>query len=100
MIVRSVEAGPVRRVRFVATGRVQGVSFRASTMEAASREGLVGWVRNCDDGSVAGEAQGEPAAIERFLTWCRKGPPHARVDELRVDICQTLLGEASFALHR
>ena len=35
-------------------GRVQGVYFRASTVQCAQELGLTGWVKNCDDGSVEG----------------------------------------------
>ena len=37
-------------VRAVISGRVQGVWFRAWTVEQASRLGLAGWVRNRFDG--------------------------------------------------
>jgi acylphosphatase len=74
-----------RRISFVVTGRVQGVSYRASTQEAAERAKLVGWVRNRRDGAVEGEAEGEDAAIARFVEWLRHGPTGARVDELRTD---------------
>lgn len=65
-------------------GRVQGVYYRASMAQQAARAGLVGWVRNCEDGSVESIAEGTRAAIESLLAWCREGPPGARVE--RVDI--------------
>ena len=39
-------------LRVVIEGRVQGVWFRAWTVEAASGRGLDGWVRNRRDGTV------------------------------------------------
>jgi acylphosphatase len=62
------------------TGRVQGVFFRASAKTEAERLGLHGFVRNEPGGSVYAEAEGEKDALERFVEWCRRGPPHARVD--------------------
>jgi acylphosphatase len=65
-------------------GRVQGVFFRASTEERARALGLTGWVRNSPGGSVEAVAEGEQAALEHFLTWCRQGPPAAEVDAVDI----------------
>ena len=70
------------RVHLVVSGRVQGVFFRQSTAETARRLGLHGWVRNLPDGRVEAEAEGERAALEALVEWCRRGPPTARVDGL------------------
>jgi acylphosphatase len=66
------------------TGRVQGVFYRASAQAEANRLGLAGFVRNHSDGSVYAEAEGEREALVRFVAWCRRGPPHARVDGVEV----------------
>lgn len=69
--------------RFVVTGRVQGVGFRASAQGKALFLGLRGWVRNRADGAVEGLVGGDdPAVVEAFRAWLRKGPPGARVEEL------------------
>jgi acylphosphatase len=73
-----------RRITAIVTGRVQGVSYRASTIDEAERLGLSGWVRNRGDGSVELEAQGTPEQIESLLAWCRVGPPAARVTGVQV----------------
>ncbi len=73
----------VRR-RCVAHGRVQGVFFRASTVEVARKLGLKGWVRNNPDGTVEAVLEGEEDKVERMLKWCREGPPLAHVTKLEV----------------
>ncbi|MGH7829618.1 MAG: acylphosphatase [Candidatus Binatia bacterium] len=65
-------------------GRVQGVFFRASTVEEATRLGLKGWVRNCPDGFVESVAEGEREKIDEFVAWCRHGPRGARVQNVRL----------------
>lgn len=75
----------IRSVRFRATGRVQGVSFRAFTARAAQRLRLDGWVRNEPDGSVIGEARGPEDAVDHLLNALREGPTAARVDDLEVE---------------
>ncbi len=74
----------MRRVHVIASGRVQGVFFRASTRDEAVRQGVTGWVRNTAQGTVEGEFQGSTDAVEAMLDFCRRGPGHATVSDLRV----------------
>lgn len=64
------------------TGKVQGVGFRFSSMEAAYRMGVVGFVKNLNAGQVYIEAEGTEAVLQRFLEWCRKGPLGSRVEKV------------------
>jgi acylphosphatase len=67
------------RVRLIISGRVQGVFFRASTLEEALGLGLSGWVRNLPDGGVEVLAEGEGSNIQKLIDWCHHGPPYAQV---------------------
>jgi acylphosphatase len=71
--------------RFVVSGRVQGVGFRWFTQDAASREGVTGWVRNLPDGRVEALVEGEAEAVTRVERALRSGPRGARVDDVAVD---------------
>ena len=64
------------------SGRVQGVGFRMSARDEAFRLGLTGWVRNRSSGDVELVAEGNPANIEAFESWCRCGPPYALVNNV------------------
>ena len=77
------------------TGQVQGVGFRWFAKMTASRLGLTGWVRNCPDGSVELEAQGDPAAVEDFVEAVSRGPGYAWVDQVRT-ASRPLADEHSF----
>ncbi len=69
--------------RFVVTGRVQGVGFRASAQGKALFLGLRGWVRNRDDGAVEGLVGGDNAAdVQAFHDFLLKGSPAAQVERL------------------
>lgn len=70
-------------------GRVHGVGFRYSTQAMGQRLGLVGWVRNQPDGSVAAWAQGDDDAVARFAAYLEQGPRAARVTS--VDVVSTEL---------
>jgi acylphosphatase len=65
--------------RFIVSGRVQGVGFRAFVEARAATLGLAGWVRNRSDGDVEIEAFGEEAALARFQAVCAEGPRYAAV---------------------
>jgi acylphosphatase len=82
--------------RFVVSGRVQRIGFRWFTIEAASCEGITGWVRNLPDGRVEVVAEGDAEAMERFERSVRRGPSGARVDEVETDIVAPTGRFASF----
>lgn len=68
--------------RFVVSGKVQGVFFRASTRKQALELGLRGYAKNLPDGRVEVLAAGSDAALDALAAWLRQGPPAARVDDL------------------
>lgn len=65
-------------------GQVQGVGYRQSLQQAASRLGLTGWVRNRRDGSVEAVIYGEEIAVTQLITWAKKGPAMAKVTQVLV----------------
>ena len=66
-------------VRLVIRGRVQGVGYRWWARGQARRLKLGGWVRNRLDGSVELLATGPPAALDRLVQACHRGPAAAEV---------------------
>ena len=66
------------------SGRVQGVGFRDWTQREASDLGLSGWVRNLASGEVEALVSGPPGKVDAMLAACRRGPPLARVDDVKV----------------
>lgn len=73
------------RVHILVRGKVQGVGYRAFAQLHATKLGLRGWVRNCPDGTVESEAEGDRAVIEVFLSQLRKGPLFSQVETVQVD---------------
>lgn len=88
----------MRRVHLTASGRVQGVFFRASTREEARRLGLTGWVSNTPSGQVEAEAQGSEEAVEQFVAFCRRGPGQSVVHDLLVEDCEAVPAEDGFTV--
>lgn len=69
-------------VDFEVFGKVQGVFFRKHTQRRASELGLKGWVMNTAQGTVVGQMQGPPMAIEDMKIWLQKiGSPKSKIEK-------------------
>ena len=87
-----------RRVDVRVEGTVQGVGFRPFVYRLARELGLTGWVGN-DERGVLGQAEGDAAAVERFLAaLAERAPPLAVVERVIArDVAPTGAGD-SFAI--
>ena len=74
-----------RRIVCKIFGRVQGVMFRDFVARNAKKFGLIGEVRNLDDGTVYVIAEGAKVQLEEFSTAMKKGSMLSRVDDVGVD---------------
>ncbi len=74
----------MKKAIIVIQGRVQGVFFRQKAREKAKELGLLGWVRNEEDGSVKIMAEGEEEKIKEFIKWLKIGPRFARVESTKI----------------
>jgi acylphosphatase len=79
-----VQTAGITARRFLVSGRVQGVFYRASARTEALRLGLAGHARNLPDGRVEVVAVGELAVIEELAKWLWRGPPAAEVHNVEV----------------
>jgi len=84
--------------RFLVSGKVQGVFFRASTREQGCALGLRGHARNLDDGRVEVLAAGDDAAIDALAGWLQRGPPAARVDRVERSAADEAEAAAGFSV--
>jgi DNA ligase D-like protein (predicted 3'-phosphoesterase) len=74
-----------KAVRAAVRGKVQGVFFRDAPVERARELGVLGWVRNEDDGTVGVHAEGPAAAVEELVAFLEAGPPAAEVEAVEVE---------------
>lgn len=72
------------RRRVVVHGHVQGVFFRDSVRRLAQQHGVAGWVSNRWDGAVEAVFEGQEAAVERLVAFCRNGPRGAQVERMEL----------------
>ena len=85
----------MKRVRVVASGRVQGVFYRVSCARLARGLGLTGYVRNLPDGQVEAAFEGSDTAVDEMVAWSGVGPDLANVDRVDV-VVEDPLGESGF----
>ncbi|HZI60670.1 MAG TPA: acylphosphatase [Pyrinomonadaceae bacterium] len=74
--------------KFFIKGEVQGVGYRFFAQRAAARHQIVGYVRNCPDGTVEALAEGPPNSVEAFKHDLATGPQWAvvnQVEEINLD---------------
>jgi len=71
--------------RVIVRGRVQGVGFREATLRGARKGGVLGWIRNAEDGTVVVHAEGPEAAVEQLLEFLGEGPAAAEVEAVEAE---------------
>ncbi len=91
----------LRALRWIVRGRVQGVSYRYFTQQAARELELTGWVKNLADGTVEVQVAGDSEVLERLRRRLLEGPRFGRVDgidesELDADAVVRDLGHRGF----
>jgi len=69
-------------LRIVVQGRVQDAGYREATLECARRLGILGWVRNEDDGTVHVHAEGDPGAVRELRAFLSEGALGSQVEEV------------------
>lgn len=84
--------------RFVITGRVQGVGFRAACRRVARAHHLTGYARNLVDGRVEVLACGTHSSVAWLERWLARGPPLAQVSEVASEVIGEVIGEEA-SLH-
>lgn len=72
--------------RYLISGRVQGVFYRASAEHQATALGVRGWARNLVDGRVEILACAEQDILKDFEKWLQIGPEYAKVSNIEVII--------------
>jgi acylphosphatase len=83
-------------LQVIVYGRVQGVFFRAFVEGLAEQLRLTGYVRNRPGGAVEVRVEGEKSKLEKLADYLKKGPPAARVDEVKIDWVEYTGGFSNF----
>jgi acylphosphatase len=85
LVRQTLGMGARQAIRATVHGRVQGVGFRDATVRRAHALGLMGWVRNGDNGELLVHAEGDAEALATFTAFLRKGPRGAHVEDAAIE---------------
>ncbi|MCK8817672.1 acylphosphatase [Natroniella sulfidigena] len=66
-------------------GRIQGVGYRASTHQKATRLGIKGYVKSSSGSEIEVVAEGEEEKIEELIQYLQEGPNKAEVEDFSYD---------------
>ena len=88
------------RAHCIFRGKVQGVFFRANTLEFAKKNEITGWVCNLSDGTVEAIFEGPEEAVKKTIEMCRFHQPYARVDKTETTWSNATGEFPSFAITR
>jgi len=86
--------------KFSIRGEVQGVGYRYFAQRAAARHQVVGYVRNCPDGTVEALAEGPPSSVEAFKLDLATGPQWAVVDQVEELVLEPTGSYSAFRIER
>jgi acylphosphatase len=75
----------MQTIRLIIKGKVQGVYYRANAKNVADLLGIKGWVKNLPVNNVEIMATAADDVLQKFIGWCKQGPPRAVVEEVIVE---------------
>ena len=76
---------------------MQAVGFREATVRRAAELGILGWVRNGEDGTVVVHAEGPEPATRELVAFLEAGPSAARVESVETESVK-VEGHEQFAI--
>ena len=86
--------------KFSIRGEVQGVGYRFFAQRAAARHQIVGYVRNCADGTVEALAEGSANSVEAFKHDLVTGPQWSVVDQVEEIVLEPTGSYSAFRIER
>ena len=86
--------------KFLIRGDVQGVGYRFFAQRAAAKHQVLGYVRNCPDGTVEAFAEGSAVSLDEFRNDLVTGPQWSRVEHVEEISLEPTGHYSSFRIER
>lgn len=87
-----------KHMKYIVSGRVQGVGFRYNVSHIAKELGLNGWVRNKSNGTVEIRIEGSRSKLEMFKQKIQEGSRFSQVENIEEEELYHLGGYKSFEI--
>ncbi len=87
----------MKSINIIVKGNVQGVFFRSNTERKAKELGLVGYVKNMDNGEVEIRIEGSEKKIKNFIEFCESNPGSSEVSDIKIEN-KELVGYRNFTI--
>ncbi len=88
----------MKEIECTITGRVQMVMYRAYVERKAKKFGLVGTVKNSEDGSVEVVAQGDETMLKNLIGTLKHGSLFSKVEHVAVTWKEPILSFKDFSI--
>ncbi len=72
-------------MRAIVRGQAQSAGLREETVRRARELGVMGWVRNEEEGEILVHAEGPAPAVEQLVEFLREGAPAAKATAVETD---------------
>ena len=84
----------MKNYKFIISGKVQGVYYRANINKNALESGYSGYVKNKTDGTVEAAVSCEESQIKDFITILKNGSPYSNVTNIKqLECSETFSGD-------
>ncbi len=74
-----------KAIEALVTGRLQGVGYRSSIQQRATRLGIKGYIRNQSGNQVKIVAEGAEESLKELIDFLREGPTRAEIENYDVE---------------
>ena len=88
----------MKEIFCIVRGRVQMVMFRDFVCRKARGFELIGYVKNCPDGSVEVLAQGDEKLLHKYIALLNKGSLLSRVEKVEVQWREPSMNFGNFSI--
>ena len=75
----------MKTIRLTIKGKEQGVYYRPTAKHVSGLIGIKLWVKKLTDNNVGITVTASEETLQKFINWCKQGPPKAKVEEVIVE---------------